>query len=470
MAMPLSPPPPTGRLVRNLTLIPATAVVLAYIIGTGVFIKARVMTCNVGTPGMVLTVWFVAGLLSLAGALVYAELSAMMPRAGGEYNFLGAAYGRPFAFMFGWSKTLALGASNAAVAIAFTIFLNDMLGGTLSPTMVRVLPVAVILTATGLNLASVRSSASIAVGLTVVKVALVVGIAAGAFFFTDGSWDHFSQSGAAALGEGVPANARGGVGGFGAAMLGALWGYNGWAMVASVGGEVRDPSRTLPRALIGGTSIVILLYMLVNTAYFYALSPEEVAGVPATSSVAKEVASRFLGKGAAAIMAGGLMLSAFGTLHTGLLTGPRIPYALARDGLLHRRLAHINPQGTPAASVVAIGLWSIVLTLTGTFDTLTDIYVFILWIFYGLTAAAVFVLRRKHPHAARPYRVWGYPVVPALFLLATAFLLVNTLVATPQKALAGLGLIAIGLPVYAYYARRLGASKPTDWLGEDAGG
>lgn len=451
-----------GTLVRNLTLIPAAAVVLAYVIGTGVFLKARVMTANVETPGMVLTVWFIAGLLSLAGALVYAELSAMMPRAGGEYNYLGAAYGRPTAFMFGWTRTLALGASNAAISIALVIFLNDALGPdrALHPTVARLLPVAVILTAAGLNLASVKSTASIAVALTVVKVALVVGVAAGAFWLSDGSWGHFLLSGADGRGEGVAASARGGIGGFSAAMLGALWGYSGWSMVASIAGEVKDPARTLPRALIGGVCAIILLYLFINAAYFYALTPRQVADVPASSSVAREVAGRFFGKGAAGLIACGLMVSAFGTLHTGLLTGARIPYALARDGLLPAALARTTRAGTPAVAVTAVAAWSILLTLTGTFDTLTDIYIFTLWIFYGLTTAAVFILRRTRPDAVRPYRAWGYPVVPALFLLASGFLLVSTLFASPLKALAGLGLIAAGLPVYLIYARRLGPAKP----------
>lgn len=462
---PAGPPPRT--LLRALTLIPAASIVLGNIIGTGVFVKARIMTCNVGTPTMVLTVWLVAGLLSLAGALVYAELAAMMPRAGGEYNFLGAAYGRPVAFMFGWSKSLALGASNAAVSIMAVIFLNDVLDGALPPRAVRYLPVALILLATALNLLSVRSSGSIAVALTIVKISLVAGIAAGSFLLADGSWAHYSLSGAGGACEGVPPESRRGILGFGAAMLGALWAYNGWNMVAPLGGEVKDPSRTLPRALIGGTLLIILLYMAANAAYFYVLTPEQVASVPTTSSVASEVASRFLGKSAAAIMAAGLMLSAYGTMHTGLLPGARYPYALAKDRLLPRWLATVSTRAVPAGSVIAVGIWSIILTLSGTFDTLTDIYVFILWIFYGLTGAAIFILRRTQPDAPRPYRTWGYPIVPILFLLATIFLLINTLMANTKLALAGLALIALGLPVYAYYARKIPPTNPTDWLGED---
>ncbi|NNM26374.1 MAG: amino acid permease [Phycisphaerales bacterium] len=454
-------------LVRAVTLVPAACIILANIIGTGVFVKARVMICNVGSPGMVLLVWVIAGLLSLAGAIVYAELSTMMPRAGGEFNYIGAAYGRLWAFLFGWTKTLAVGASIAALAIIFVVFLNDLVGDRLSPLMQRVLPVAVIVAGTLLNFSSARANGAVATALTVGKVTLVLGIGVGAFIFGDGSWANFGASCTDGTCEGVPESARLGVTGFGAAMLGALWGYNGWAVIAMLGSEVKDPARTLPRALIGGTLLVIVLYILVNAAYFYILTPSEIGSVSPSSSVAYEVTVRVVGAAAASVMSAGLMLSAYGTLHAGLLTSPRLPYALAKHGLLPRFLSTVSVRGVPVYAVLAMGVWSIILTLSGTFDILTDMYIFVLWIFYGMTGTALFVLRRRHPDAERPYRVWGYPVVPALFLLVTAYLLVNTLIATPGRALAGLLLIVAGLPVYAYFTRRATADV-TAWLGEDA--
>jgi len=380
-------------------------VILANIIGTGVFVKARVMTCNVGSPGMVLTVWLVAGLLTLAGALVYAELGAMMPRSGGEFHFIGAAFGRRWAFVYGWTKTIALGASAAAVSIIFVIFLNDLTGNAMTPLAIQLLPVLVIVVGTAINFASVRSSGQTATFLTSVKVALVLFVALGAFFLGDGSWTNFSLSGAGGTCEGVPESARLGLSGFGAAMLGALWGYNGWAVIAALGGEINDPGRTMPRALIGGTLAVILLYLLINVAYFYVLSPLEVASVAESSSVAMEAASRFFGPGIAGLMSAGLMISAYGTLHTTLLSGPRVPFALARAGLLPSGLAKVSANGVPAVAILTIGLWSIVLAASGTFDILTDIYVFILWVFFGLNGLAVFVLRRRFPNVNRPYRV-----------------------------------------------------------------
>jgi len=450
-------------LVRSFTVVPATAVIIANIIGTGIFVKTRVMTANVGSAEMVLTVWILAGLLSLAGAMVYAELSTMMPRAGGAFHFIGAAYGQRWAFLYGWTRMLVSGAGGAAVAILFVVFLNDLLGGALPPIALRLLPVGVLVLAMVLNFASGRANGSIATALTTGKILLVLGIAIGAFVFGDGSWMHFDGTAADVVMEDVNDRARGGITGFGAAMLGALWGYNGWNLIVGIGGEVKDPSRTLPRALIGGTVLVIALYVLINLAYFYVLSPTEIASIPASSSVAYEVAARFMGAGVAAVMSAGLMFSAYGTLHAGVLVGPRLPFALAERGMLPRWFMHLSSKGVPTNAVLAMGMWAIALTLSGTFDVLTDIYIFVLWVFYGMTAFGLFVLRRTRPAAQRPYRVWGYPVVPALFVLVTIYLLVNTMVATPWRAAWGILFIVSGLPVYEYF-KRAGGMKDEHFL------
>ena len=442
------------QLVRALTLIPAAAVILANIIGTGVFVKARVMTCNVGSPEMVLLVWFLAGILTLAGALVYAELGAMMPRSGGEFHFIDAAFGKRWAFIYGWTKTVALGASAAAVSIIFVIFLNDLTGGLLPSLAIQLIPLLIIVLATGLNLLSVRSNGRNVTALTAIKVALVLFIALGAFLLADGGWANFSMSGASGTCEGVPDSAKLGISGFGAAMLGALWGYNGWSVIALMGGEIKNPHRTVPHALIGGTLVVIALYMLINAAYFYVLTPDEVASVAESSSVASVAAARFFGPGVVALMSAGLMISAYGTLHTTMLAGPRVPFALAKEKLFPARLGHISKNGTPTVAVVTVGIWSICLAATGTFDILTDMYIFILWVFYGMNAAALIILRRRLPDANRPYRIWGYPYVPMIFLAVTVYLLINTVWATPYRALSGIGLIIVGLPLYEYFSRR----------------
>ena len=459
----LRPPP---SLVRGLTLVAAIAVIVSNVIGTGVFLKARVMTCNVGTPGMVTVVWIVAGLLSLAGALTYAELGAMMPRAGGEVNFLGAAYGKRWGFLYGWMQLLVgKTGSQAAVAVAFASALAGMLGaglgapllavGGYSLSALQLVAVALIVFVTVINLASVATSGRVATALTVVKVALVVGVAAAAFGYVDGSWGHFAASGAGGACEGVAPGARLGVGGFAAAMLAALWGFDGWNNMTLVAGEVQNPGRNIPRGLFLGVGGVLVLYVVVNVAYYVAMSPAEIASVPADGVVAIEVMRRVIGPLGVSVMAAGLMASSFGTLHSSVLSGSRIPFRLAEEGLLPAGLATLTPKTrVPIWSVVVQGVWASVLALSGSFDALTDYVIFGSWIFYGLTISAVFVLRRTMPDAERPYRAWGYPVVPALFLAVTAFLLVNTLITSPGRSVIGLGLIALGLPVFAFFNRR----------------
>ena len=453
-------------LVRGLTLVPATALIVTNVIGTGVFVKARAMTCNVGTPGMVLLAYAVAGVFTLAGAITFAELSAMMPRAGGQYNFIGAAFGRVWGFLYGWMETLLDGAgSMAAITIVFVIFLNDLLGGKLAPSQVQLLTLATIVLVTGLTLASMQTNGLLAAVVTGLKVLLVAGIGIAAFLYGGGTWAHYAASGASGSCVGVPAASRLGVTGFGAAIIGALWSYNGWATASFVAEEVRTPGRTLPRALIGASVLIIGLYLLVNAGYFYALGPQAVASVPETSSVAAAVLTRLLGAAGASLLTLGLMISTFGALHSTSLSVSRLPFAMARDGLLPRVFATVTRRTrVPAAAIVLIGVCTVGFAFSGTFDVITDSIVFMLLLFNGMGVAAVYVLRRTLPAVARPYRVWGYPVVPALFLAATAYLMINTLLATPLRALAGSAVVALGLPIYAWYARRLPPSRPEDWL------
>jgi basic amino acid/polyamine antiporter, APA family len=456
-------------LIRGLGLIAAISIVVGNVIGTGVFLKARVMTCNVGTPGKVLLVWVAAGLLSLAGALTYAELAAMMPRAGGEYVFLREAYGARWSFLYGWmSFFIGKAGSQAALAVGLAIFLNVMTGGALDVQYftldlgffkapfgaLQAVALAAIAIVTLINCAAVHVSGHVAALLTGVKIALVLGVGGGAFLLARGDWAHLTMMGTGGVCEGVPAASRVGIAGFGAAMLGALWAYDGWNNLTLVAGEVKNPQRNIPLALIGGTILVGALYLFVNVAYFYVLTPEQIASVPSSSSVATEVARQFMGAVAASVIAAAMLTSSFGTLHTSILTGARVPYAMSRDRLFFQSLSRISPRThIPTGALLVQGLWSSILALSGSFDALTDYAIFGLWIFYGLTTASVFIFRRRMPDADRPYRAWGYPVVPILFLIVTLWLLGNTLWATPRQALTGLVLIALGLPVYWYWSR-----------------
>jgi len=456
-------------LVRGLGLLAATAMVIGDVIGTGVFLKARVMTCNVGTPGLVVAVWVVGGLLSLAGALTYAELAAMMPRAGGEYVFIREAYGRVWGFLYGWTRFFVSGTGGlAGLAAGFAIFLNIVSGGALRSHAFSIGPSAHQLSYDGLhavaigaiaivtlvNCAAVAVGGRIAAVLATLKVALVSGVGFGAMFLARGDWAHFAMTGAGAACDGVAAAARGGLAGFGAAMLGALWAYNGWNEVTYAAGEVKEPKRNLPRAIIGGIAIIAALYVFVNVAYFHVLTPAAVAGIPQSSSVATEAVTRFLGASAAIVMAGALAMSIFGSLQVSALLSARVPYAMACDGLFFAGLARVSPRSrVPIRALVVQSAWAVVLVLSGSYDTLTDYAIFAILIFVALATASVFVFRRRMPDADRPYRTWGYPIVPALFMLVAGWLVINTLLTTPGRALAGLGLMAAGLPFYWYWAR-----------------
>jgi APA family basic amino acid/polyamine antiporter len=458
------------QLLRGMGAWAAVAVNVANMIGTGVFLKTRVMTCNVGDPKTVLAVWVVAGLLSLAGTFSYSEIAAMMPQAGGDYVYLRRAYGRLVGFLYGWMVfAVARAGSQAALAVGFAIFMNVALGrapegwrihGVTGLTLIALSAIWVVAL---INCASVAAGGRTALVVTVAKVVLVVGVGVAAFAFGSGSWAHFSASGVGGMCEGVAGSARGGIAGFGAAMLGALWAYDGWNNVAPLAGEIRDPQRNMPRAFVGGMLVVGALYLFVNIAYFYALSPERIASVATSSSVATEVLRQFWGPLAVSLTAVALMVSSFGSLHASVLANSRIPFAMARDGLFFAALAKISPRSrVPARAIVAQAAWGSVLTLSGSYDSLTDSVIFVSWAFYGLSIASLFVFRFKLPDAPRPYRALGYPVVPALFLIVTVALLMNTFVAAPHQALEGVIVLLAGLPFYWWWSRRLPSRAAID--------
>jgi APA family basic amino acid/polyamine antiporter len=459
-----------STLIRGLGLIGATSLVIGNVIGTGVFLKSRVMICNVGTPGKVIVVWIVAGLLSMAGALTYAELAATWPRAGGEYVFIRNAYNSFLAFLFGWMRFFVASAGSlAALAVGFAIFLNILLRGTLDITFftvpipgypvafggLQVVALLAIATVTVVNCASVSVGGGFASVLTAIKVGIIVALGVGTLLFATGDWTHFLSEAVDGRCEGVAAAARGGIAGFGAAMLGALWAYNGWNEMTFVSGEVRKPERNIPLALVVGMAIVCALYVFINTTYFYVLTATQVANVSATSSVAAVVAERFLGPVAISLIAAAMMSSTFGALHVSNMTCSRVPYAMARDGLFFQKLARLSDRThVPIRALIAQGVWASVLALSGSYDTLTDYVIFANWIFFGLVVSAVFVVRRRMPEKEVTYRAWGYPIVPVLFLITAAWLVITTLLTAPIRSLIGISLVALGIPFYYYQSRR----------------
>lgn len=475
-------------LIRGLTLVAAISLILGNVIGTGVFFKARVMTCNVGSPTWVLIAWVAAGLLTLAGALTYAELTAMKPKAGGEYVFLRDAYGKLPSFLYGWMQIfISKTGSQAAVAVAFAIAVNDFFGGRLKQVLfettifgsqfefssLQLVAVMMIVIFTTINCASVIVGGQIATALTFVKIALIAFVGIGAFVFvTGGDFGHFGMLNSGGACEGVAANATYGnvqysfMAGFAAAMLGALWGYDGWNNLTLVAGEVKNPQKNLPFALIGGTILIMLLYIFVHIAYFYVLNPTDIASVSKDSAVAKIVVEKFVSFGtglAVSIFTVGLMISSIGTLHTSILAGARVPYAMAKDGMMFNSFKKLSATRVPVAALIFQGVWACLLAMSGSFDTLTDYVIFGSWIFYALVTSSIFVFRRKYPDLERPYKAFGYPIVPVLFILVATWLLVTTVMSDPMKSARGLVLIALGVPVYYYFVSRgKGNEEPTE--------
>jgi APA family basic amino acid/polyamine antiporter len=452
--------------VRALSLRDAIALVLT-VIGTGVFLKTAPMAQLVGSPSKVLLAWLAAGLLSLAGALTYAELGAMMPEAGGEYVFLREAYGDLPAFLFGWSSVMLIASGGlAAVSTALASFLASfvplsavftthdfhVLGQVVHWRLgiQQIVAVAVILLFSWVNARGIQIGSRVQWVATVAKLGGIAIIVLGAFLLSrSGSWEHLKTPVTATI---APA----GVGAFGAAMLAALWAYQGWSNVPMVAGEIEKPERNVPRALIFGMLIVILVYLVTNLAYFYALPFSEVMTANSTAyrdalPVAAKAAQTFSSYGAQ-IVSIAFMISAIGALNGITMMNARVPFAMARDGLFFGPLANLSAtSNVPVNAIWFQGIWACVLALSGTFDQITTSVIFAVWVFTALVGSSLFVLRRKLPASPRRYRTPGYPVVSALFVLVALWLVVNTLRASPVESTVGLFFIALGLPFFFYF-------------------
>ncbi|MCI0388768.1 MAG: amino acid permease [Acidobacteria bacterium] len=456
-----------NQLIRGLTFTDTTALVIGTVIGTGVFIKTAIMAQDTGTPGMVMAAWVAAGLLSLAGALTYAELGAMLPHAGGEYVYLRHAYGEAPAFMYGWMRFIVAGTGSIAIlGVGFATFLSailpmtnvwaestfTLLGQTIKWQfgMKQVVAVAAILFFSIINCFTVAFGGRVQSLLTVLKVGGIAAVVFGVFFFSGtADWSHLATPAGSPVFSGMAV--------FGTAMLAALWAYDGWNNMPMAAGEVKDPGRNVPRALIIGMIVVMLIYCLANLAYFYALPIGEVLTSNSTKfrdalPVATKASQTVFGENGGKLVSIAFILSALGALNGSILTGARVPFAMARDGLFFSKVATLS-QGThvPVYAILFQAIWASVLAISGTFDQLTDYVIFAAWIFYGLVTSSVFVLRRKLPDAPRPYKTIGYPVMPLVFVLVAFWLVVNTLVNRPVESITGLILIALGLPLYLYY-------------------
>lgn len=453
----------TVSLKRDLGLWSAVAIVVGTVIGSGIFIVPNTMIRNVGTPGMVFVVWVVGGLMSLSGALTYAELSAALPGAGGEYVYLREAYGPLWSFIYGWTQMwVAKSGSIATLATAFFLYFANFYpelkqpvghipvplgpsGGPLEVSYGQILAMSLILGLGGLNYFGVKIGGRVQVLVTVCKVGLIFAVIAVGLGSGHGDASNFQSI--------VPVtSANGAVAAFFAALVGALWAYDGWNNVSMVASEIHEPQRNLPRALIGGTVAVIAIYLLANAAYFYVLPGKEVAG---SDLVAADMMRKIFGQPGANMVSVAAMISIFAALNGSILTGSRVPYAMAVDRLFFRPMAHVHPDfHTPGISILALSAWSAVLVLSGRYDQLFTYVIFASWILYGMTTAAVLVLRYKRPEMHRPYRTFGYPIVPIVFVMSALGLVISTLFNSPRESVLGLTLVIVGLPFYYFWARR----------------
>jgi APA family basic amino acid/polyamine antiporter len=444
------------ELRRALGLWAALAIVVGTVIGSGIFRVPQTMILNVGSVRMVFLAWVVGGVLSMAGALTYAELAAAMPGAGGEYVYLTEAYGPMWGFLYSWTQMwIGKSGSIATIATAFFEYSAHFIPGfeqvwfSVGPFSIKygqIFAVVLILSLGLVNYRGVIVGGDIQVAVTALKVGLILLIILAGLFSS-----HPAASSAPIASPPL-------ITGFTAALVAALWAYDGWNNVGMVASEIRNPQRNLPLALIFGTSGVVACYMLTNWAYFRVLSP---ADVGAHKLVAAEMMQRLQGSAGASAVSVAAMISIFAALNGSILSGARVPYAAARDGLFFRSAARVHPAfQTPGVSILMLTAWSSVLVLSGKYDELLDFVIFGSWILYAMATASVFVLRRKRPDLARPYKTFGYPIVPGLFLVGATLLEISTLLNLPRQSIAGIVLILLGLPFYFYWRGRRSAALP----------
>jgi len=446
-------PMATRDLTRRLGLWDAKAIVIGTIIGSGVFIVPGAIARALPSPEWMLSIWVIAGLLSLCGALAFAELGAMLPHSGGQYVYLREAYSPLWGFLFSWVLLLVVrSGSTATLAVGFSIYLSYLIP--MPPLVERLSAPAIILLLTALNYRTLVGGALMQNVTTVLKVGGLLFVAGIALFY------------AAPAGVEAVAAPTGDFGGteIGIAMLACLWAYNGWFQAGFVGGEIRNPGRNLPISLGAGVGIVIVLYLLANVAYMRVLTVEEIAG---TERVAAVVLERVFGSAGGTIISLIILISITGAINAGILTGPRVYYAQSRDGLFFKIFGEVHHRyGTPAFAVLLQGVWAALLSLSGTYTGLFSFAMFAAWIFYGMAVVGVIILRKKRPEWERPYRMWGYPVTPVLFGLASAWLVASTLIEKPLPSLAGLGLIVSGVPLYFWWRRQALAATPAPVEGD----
>lgn len=438
--------PAVRSLPRVLGLWDVLGILIGSVIGSGIFIVPAEIAGLLKAPLLIMSVWVVGGALSFFGAICFAELGAMFPEAGGMYVFLREAYGRLIAFLFGW--TLFLVIDTGAIATLSMAFSSKYLPYfmPMSPVAIKVVALAFVVMLVAVNYAGVRYGAAVQNGLMFIKFGAILGVTGVVFLFAKGNTANFTTPAASQVAS------AGLVGAFGLALVRSLWAYKGWEMTTFTAGELKNPGRNLPLGLFAGTLVVIGLYLATNLAYLYVFPASEIAS---KSRVAADAIQLVIGPVGGSIIAIVILLSITGAANGNVLTAPRVVFAMAKDGLFFKQLAAVHPvRKTPHVSILVVGVWAAILSLSGTFEQLATYVIFGQWIFFGLTAGAVIVLRRKRPDLARPYRTPGYPITPIVFIGAALFISVNTLLLQPMNALAGLGIIVLGVPAFLYWQKK----------------
>lgn len=443
------------ELARDLKLTASTTIIVGGVIGSGIFGSPSGIAQALGSPSLFLMVWVLGGLLSFSGALCLAELGAMMPRSGGMVVYLREAYPPIVAYLYGWTESIFVQpGSLAAIAMICISYLgyffpavsleNVVIDIGIQQISTQHLAVYVILILLGtINYVGVRFGGLISNVSTFAKVGALAALVILAAT-VGGSWDHFSMPSASAGEINL-------FGALGVAMIGTLFSYNGWYNTNNVAGEVKDPRRTLPLAIIIGLGLCIFVYLAVNWAYLYVMNIDEIA---ASERIAADVAERLIGPTGGALISLAVMISTFGTINAGMVYIPRITYGMAKEGLFFKQFTYVHPRyRTPSKTIVLLTVLSIFWTILGDFEAIIGAILYVLYIFYILSIIALFILRRKRPDAIRPFKVWGYPITPLFFLLVASGYVISVLLFNFGQSWPGLAVFVVGLPVYWIWFR-----------------
>ena len=444
------------KLDRQLGLFDSTMMVIGIVIGSGIFMTTGLMADALPSASLILIVWLLGGLQMLAGALTYAELGAAMPKAGGQYVYLREAYGSLPAFLFGWVAFIAyLTGTNAAIAVAVAEHLGSFYPSISNHNIVigfdyfsisggQIFAISLILILSFINYLGILFGKWIQNVFTILKIGSILFFALAGLFISTGNHIDFSINPTSmSIGSILT--------GMGIALVAVTWTVGGWEYVTFAAGEIKNPKKNLPLALIIGTALILVLYIMINIAYLKVLPMDSLIG---ELKVGEATAKSLYGPGIAGAFVVVVIISMFGSLNGNILVGPRISYAMAKDKLFFSKAADVHPKfHTPGNAIMIQGVWASVLALSGTFEEIITLVVFVNFMMWIAASSTVFVLRKKQPELERPYKVWGYPYVPAFFIIFSSAIMINTFFESPQQSLMGIGLTLLGIPAYLYWKK-----------------